>query len=104
MLKQSLKPLHSFKKIDTKHITKPHLFKDAPKLTTFVRSAGNRTKELWNFIDEASRADVMLVELKTLGVDVAAVQETHFTCGADWKAILTFSQHTAAVPALGFLC
>ena len=64
MLKQSLKPLRSFKKIDTKDITKPHLFKDAPKLTTFVRSAGNRTKELWNFIDEASRADVMLVDTK----------------------------------------
>ena len=24
-------------------------------LTTFVRSAGNRTKELWHFIDKASR-------------------------------------------------
>ena len=33
-------------------------------LTTFVRSAGNRTKELWNFIDEASRADVMLANTK----------------------------------------
>ena len=64
-LKQSLKPLRSLKKIDTKDITKPHLFKDAPKLTTFVRLAGNRTKELWNFIDEASRADVMLVDTKS---------------------------------------
>ena len=33
-------------------------------LTTFVRLAGNRTKELWHFIDEASRADVMLADLK----------------------------------------
>ena len=33
-------------------------------LTTFVRSAGNRTKELWNFIEEASRADVMLANTK----------------------------------------
>ena len=33
-------------------------------LTTFVRSAGNRTKELWYFIDEASRADVMLADRK----------------------------------------
>ena len=64
-LKQSLKPLRSLKKIDTKDITKPHLYKDAPKLTTFVRLAGNRTKELWNFIDEASRADVMLVDTKS---------------------------------------
>ena len=47
----------------------------------------------------------LLGELKTLGVDVAAVQETHFTCGADCRVLesdLTFSQHTAAVPALGF--
>ena len=27
-------------------------------VTTFVRSAGNRTKELWQFIEEASRADM----------------------------------------------
>ena len=31
-------------------------------LTTFVRSAGNRTKELWQFIEEASRVDVMLAD------------------------------------------
>ena len=47
----------------------------------------------------------LLGELKTLSVDVTAVQETHFTCGADcWKAILTFSLHTAAAPALGSPC
>ena len=33
-------------------------------LTTFVRSAGNRTKEPWHFIDEASWADVMLADTK----------------------------------------
>ena len=33
-------------------------------LTTFVRSAGNRTKELWQFIDEASQTDVMLADIK----------------------------------------
>ena len=64
VLKQSLKQLRSLKKIDEKDITNPCHFKDAPKLTTFVRLAGNRTKELWNFIDEASRADVMLVDTK----------------------------------------
>ena len=46
----------------------------------------------------------LLGELKNLRVDVAAVKETHFTCGADWKATLTFSQHTAAAPALGSPC
>ena len=49
---------------DEKDITNPYLFKDAPMLTTFVRSAGNRTKELWHFIDEASRTDVMLADVK----------------------------------------
>ena len=66
ILKNSLKPLRSFKKkkIDNKDITNPYMFKNAPMLTTFVRLAGNRTKELWNFIDEASRADVMLANTK----------------------------------------
>ena len=64
ILKTSLKPLRSFKKINNKDITNPYIFKDAPMLTTFVRTAGNRTKELWNFIDEASRADVMLANTK----------------------------------------
>ena len=64
ILKNSLKPLRSLKKIDNKHITNPYIFKDAPMLTIFVRLAGNRTKELWNFIDEASRADVMLANTK----------------------------------------
>ena len=31
-------------------------------VTTFVRSAGNRTKELWRFIEEASRTDIRLAE------------------------------------------
>ena len=33
-------------------------------VTTFVRSAGNRTKELWRFIEEASRADIRLAEME----------------------------------------
>ena len=32
-------------------------------VTTFVRSAGNLTKELWRFIAEASRTDIRLVEM-----------------------------------------
>ena len=50
--------------MNNEDITNPYIFKDAPMLTTFVRSAGNRTKELWNFIDKASRADVMLANTK----------------------------------------
>ena len=33
-------------------------------VTTFVRSAGNWTKELWRFIEEASRADMRLAEME----------------------------------------
>ena len=58
ILKQTLKPLVSLKKIDGKDITNPYLFKNAAMVTTFVRSAGPRTKELWHFLEGASRADV----------------------------------------------
>ena len=47
ILKTSLKPLRSFKKINNKDVTNPYIFKDAPMLTTFVRSAGNRKMELY---------------------------------------------------------
>ena len=33
-------------------------------VTIFVRSAGNRTKELWCFIEEASQADMKLAEME----------------------------------------
>ena len=33
-------------------------------MTTFVRSAGNRTKELWRFIEEASQADIRLADME----------------------------------------
>ena len=64
VVKKSLKPLLSFKNVDSKDITNPYLFQDAPMLTTFIRSAGNRTKELWQFIDDTSRTDVMLADTK----------------------------------------
>ena len=32
-------------------------------VTTFVRSPGVRTKELWQFIEEASRTDIVLAEM-----------------------------------------
>ena len=63
ILKKALKPLLSMKKkIDNADITNPYSFKNAPMLTTFVRTAGSRTKELWQFIEEASHADVMLAD------------------------------------------
>ena len=33
-------------------------------VTTFVRSAGNRTKVLWRFNEEASRTDIRLAEME----------------------------------------
>ena len=33
-------------------------------VTTFSRSAGNRTKGVWEFLEKASRADIRLAELK----------------------------------------
>ena len=37
--------------------------------TTFVRSAGTRTRELWRFLEEASRADIRLAELGPPSLD-----------------------------------
>ena len=62
VLKKALKPLLALKTIEKKDITNPYNFQNVPMLTTFVRAAGNRTKELWLFIEEASRADVMLAD------------------------------------------
>ena len=36
---------------------------------------------------DSSKCTRLLGELKTLGVDVAAVQETHFTCSADCRVL-----------------
>ena len=63
-LKTILKPLYSFRHINEKNISNPYLFRDAAKVTTFVRAAGNRTRELWRFIQEASCADLRLAELE----------------------------------------
>ena len=57
-LKTILKPLFSFKSINEKSIANPYLFRDAAKVTTFVRAASTRTRELWRFIQEASCANL----------------------------------------------
>ena len=64
-IKKSLNPL-ILKTIDHKDVTNPYLFRGAPMVTTFVRSAGNRTKEFWRFIEEASRTDIRLAEIGPL--------------------------------------
>ena len=45
-------------------ISNLHLFRGAPMVTTFVRLAGNRTKELWQLIEGASQADMRLAEME----------------------------------------
>ena len=62
-IKSLLKPLRDLKKINQKDITNPYLFEGAAMVTTFVRSAGGRTKELWQFIEEANRGDMRLAEM-----------------------------------------
>ena len=63
-LTKSLKHLISLKTINNKDITNPYLFRGAPMVTTFVRSAGNRTTKLWRFLEEASQTDIRLAELE----------------------------------------
>ena len=57
-LKKTLNHLITLKTIDHKDITNPYLFRGASMVTTFVRSDGNGTKELWRFIEEASRTEM----------------------------------------------
>ena len=45
-------------------------------VTTFVRLAGNRTKELWRFIEEASRADMRLAEMEHDSLNVISAKCT----------------------------
>ena len=56
---------------------------------------------------DSSKCARLLGELKKLCVDVAAVQETHFTCKADCRVLendFNVSQHTAATSVLGSPC
>ena len=62
--KKALNPLITLKTFNTKDVTNPYLFRGALMVTTFVRSSGTRTRELWRFIEEASRADIRLAELE----------------------------------------
>ena len=46
-----LKPLLQLEKIDKKKVNNPLNFKSAAMVTTFIRSAGDRTKGVWKFLD-----------------------------------------------------
>ena len=49
--------------MENKDTTNPYWFRGAAMVTTFVRSPGSRTKELWQFIEEASWTDIVLAEM-----------------------------------------
>ena len=42
---------------------------------------------MWGGLRDSSKRTRLLGELKNLGLDVAAVQEIHFTCGADCRVL-----------------
>ena len=52
---------------------------------------------------DSSKCTRLLGELKTFGVDVAAVQDTHFTCGADCRVLesdfIVFSAYSSRTSA-----
>ena len=61
-LHRALKPLSDFKTIDGKRIFNPYLFRGAPMVTTFIRSAGSRTKGVLRFLEKASRLYIRVAE------------------------------------------
>ena len=68
-IKKTHIPLTSLKTINEKEITNPYLFRGAPMVTTFVRQMSYRTRELWRFVEEASRADIRLAEFEHLSLN-----------------------------------
>ena len=65
-LKKMLKPLLQLEKIDKKKVNNPLNFKSAAMVTTFIRSAGDRTKGVWKFLNTVRQTDtgVKLAELE----------------------------------------
>ena len=56
-LRKALKPLLSLEKINDLNITNPSNFRSAAMVTTFVRSAGDRTKGVWKFLSTVCLTD-----------------------------------------------
>ena len=65
-IRRSLKPLMGLEKIQKKKVSNPLNFRSAPIVTTFVRSVGDRTQSVWNFLEAACHTDagVRLAELE----------------------------------------
>ena len=65
-LKKMLKPLLQLEKVGKKKVNNPLNSKSAAMVTTFIRSAGDRTKGVWKFLDTVRQTDtgVKLAELE----------------------------------------
>ena len=66
LFRKALKPLLSLEKINDLNITNPSNFRSAAMVTTFVRSAGDRTKGVWKFLSTVCQTDtgMKLAELE----------------------------------------
>ena len=65
-LRKALKPLLSLDKIKNLNVSNPVNFRSAAMVTTFVRSAGDRTKGVWKFLSTVCQTDtgIKLAELE----------------------------------------
>ena len=65
LLRTTLKLLIDREKIKKK-VFNPFNFRCAPMVTTFIRSGGSRTQNMWKFLEKASQTDagVRLLELE----------------------------------------
>ncbi len=65
-LRKALKPLARLEKINDLKVSNPVNFRSAAMVTTFVRSAGDRTKGVWQFLNTVCQTDtgIKLAELE----------------------------------------
>ena len=63
-LRKALKPLLSFEKVNNANVSNPSNFRSAAMVTTFVRSAGDRTKGVWKFLSTVCQTVMKLAELE----------------------------------------
>ena len=65
-LRKALKPLARLEKINDLKVSNPANFRSAAMVTTFVRSAGDRTKGVWQFLSTVCQTDtgIKLAELE----------------------------------------
>ena len=59
-LRKALKPLLNLDKINNKNIANPSNFRSAAMVTTFVRSAGDRTKGVWKSLSTVCQTDTCM--------------------------------------------